>query len=495
MYEAFFGLNSPPFAAAPQAARYVPTTALEDARQSLSRCLQRGSGAGLVIGPAGTGKSLLLEVLAAGLRADYRVALIEGGRLSTRRALLQSVLFELGQPFRELDEGELRLALIDYLTSHPGCPNGMALLVDEAHVLPLRLLEEIRLISNLARGGEPRVRVALAGTAALEERFASGRLELFSQRLAARCYLTPLNRQETEHYVRRRIELAGGSSEHIFAPGAVQSVYQASDGVPRLVNQVCDHALLLACVSGSRLVDAGTIEEAWADLQQLPSPWSRQRGADGEERSGVVEFGQLEDFSSEPSSVPFRLPSHNAESAAARREDDFEPAGSIGPEVELVIDPASDPFREPFAEEELIIDRCARLQAESLRRMQAAPGEWTVTRPQPNAPGLPLAGPAAQLEPEGAAEHLAASIVVSEDISDPVLPLDLIQSRIRELIAEHDRQHGAGLSGGYAAKEPADEDLIVVDDASTIPLAPPLPKAQPVRQNQFGQLFARLRHG
>jgi general secretion pathway protein A len=491
MYEAFFGLNSSPFAAAPQAARYVPTTALEDARQSLSRCLQRGSGAGLVIGPAGTGKSLLLEVLATGLRSDYRVALIEGGRLSTRRALLQSVLFELGQPFRELDEGELRLSLIDFLTSHPSCPQGMALLVDEAHVLPLRLLEEIRLIANLARGGEPRVRVALAGTAALEERFASSRLELFSQRLAARCYLTPLNRQETEHYVRRRIELAGGRSEQIFAADAVQSVYQATDGVPRLINQVCDHALLLACVSGQRLVDAGTIEEAWADLQQLPTPWSRGHGGAGGERASVVEFGQLEEFSGEPSSVPFRLP---AEASAEAGEEEFEPAGTIGPEVELVIDPASDPFREPFAEEELIIDRCARLQSDSLRRMQAMPGDWAVTRPQADA-GLPLAGPAAQLEPEGAAQHLAASIVVSEELSDPVLPLDVIQERLRELIAEHDRQQGAGLSGGHSAKEPQDEDLIVVEDGGALPLVAPQPKARPVRQNQFGQLFARLRHG
>jgi type II secretory pathway predicted ATPase ExeA len=489
MYEAFFGLSSPPFGAAPQAARYVPTTALEDARQSLARCLQRGSGAGLVIGPAGTGKSLLLEVLATSLRADYRVVLIEGGRLSTRRALLQSVLFELGQPFRDLDEGELRLALIDYLTSHPSCPHGMALLVDEAHVLPLRLLEEIRLIANLARGGEPRVRVALAGTATLEERFASGRLELFSQRLAARCYLSALNRQETEHYVRRRIELAGGDSDLIFAPDAVQSVYQATDGVPRLINQVCDHALLLACVSGQRMVDSGTIDEAWADLQQLPSPWSRGR-ENQEGRTGVVEFGQLEEFSGEPSSVPFRMPAAKPETAS---EEEFVPAGSIGPEVELVIDSASDPFREPFAEEELIIDRCARLQADNLRKMQAMPGDWTVTRPQANA--SPLAGPAAQLEPEGAAQHLAASIMLADDVADPVLPIDVIQARLRELMAEHDRQIGSGLSGGHAAKEQPDEDLIVVEEHHLIPLPPPLPKAQPVRQNQFGQLFARLRHG
>ena len=141
------------------------------------------------------------------------MALLSSGRLSTRRALLQAILFELGQPYRGMDEGELRLALVDYLTAGEDCPQGMVLLVDEAHTLPLRLLEEIRMITNLVRDGQPAVRLVLAGGCVLEERFASPKLESFSQRIVARCYLESFNRTETQQYIRAQIDAAGGGGE------------------------------------------------------------------------------------------------------------------------------------------------------------------------------------------------------------------------------------------------------------------------------------------
>ena len=150
------------------------------------------------------------------MRDRFRVAMLASARLCTRRALLQNILFELKLPYRDRDEGELRLSLIDALEPSDECPHGMLLIVDEAHMLPLRLLEEIRMITNLVRQGQPRVRLVLAASMVLDERMASPRLESFNQRVAARCYLQSMNRDETCGYIRAQIGAVGGNPDRVF---------------------------------------------------------------------------------------------------------------------------------------------------------------------------------------------------------------------------------------------------------------------------------------
>jgi len=376
MYDTCFKFNARPFSAVPQIELYFPGTAVESSRTKLLRCLQRGEGIGMVVGPSGTGKTLLCQVLAEQLKESFRVALLLSGRLASRRALLQAILYSLGRPYREMDEGELRLSLVDFLTAGEDCPQAVVLLVDEAHTLPLRLLEEIRMLTNIARDGQPQVRLVLAGGCVLEERFASPKLDSFNQRIVARCYLESLNRNETQEYIHARVESVGGAAAEIFPAQTCQSVYQATDGVPRLINQVCDHALMLAYVRGQDSIEPMCVEEAWADLQQLPTPRTEepQEGA----TEGVVEFGCLDDVRedecdfetdrSEPASLRISPDTHQLDQRAAEPErqlerieemlaeadDDFRPAGTIRPEVELVF---HDPFEEAFEEEEVIADR------------------------------------------------------------------------------------------------------------------------------------------
>jgi type II secretory pathway predicted ATPase ExeA len=128
------------FVAAPDPERYFPASAIEESRKRISRCIDRGEGPALLIGGTGLGKSLLLEVLAAKYRSQLPVALLAGAQLCTRRALLQSILFQLGLPFRHLDEGELRISLLDYLRPAGKQARRIVLLVDEADSLPTRLL-------------------------------------------------------------------------------------------------------------------------------------------------------------------------------------------------------------------------------------------------------------------------------------------------------------------------------------------------------------------
>ncbi|MFN0019900.1 MAG: ExeA family protein [Pirellulaceae bacterium] len=415
MYESHFQFHSRPFTAAPQPLRYVPIAAMELARQTLIRCVERAEGPGLVVGPAGSGKSLLCQLVADfSRRQHFQVAVLASARISTRRALLQNILFELHLPYRGMEEGELRLSLVDHLEPRGGGLAGLLLVVDEAHTLPLKLLEEIRLISNFIRDGQPRVRLILAGSAQLEERLANPKLESLQQRIAARCYLQPMNREDTAFYIRQQIQNVGGN-DALFTSDALKAVYTATDGVPRLVNQVCDHALILSALGGHSQIGPEAIEEAWSDLQQLPAPWHQTSRKESAAPAAVVEFGQLQDDEGIAEEVVEieREASGWATSATTTQRDEiqpsydyretqaelrigenlnclnsglgaldsaegiefgtfgdlyedaveFEPVGDAGTQVELTFSTPANPFGDGFDEEEIVVDHYANLAA------------------------------------------------------------------------------------------------------------------------------------
>jgi len=503
MYESFFQLTSRPFSAAPRPQRYYPAASIEAARKTLSRVISRGEGAGLIIGASGTGKSLLAQVLADAFRDELSVVLLSSGRLSSRRALLQAMLHQLEQPFKGLDEGEARLALVDYLTRDETSGEAMLLVVDEAHTLPQRLLEEVRLLSNLAHRGQPRVRLVLAGTPALEERLAGPKLEALGQRIVARCYLDALSPAETAELIHHELNEAGRGPESdqsppLFDDQALRAVYRATDGIPRLVHQVCDHALVLAFAAGEQQITESLVEEAWADLQQLPLP----EGASGDERCTslhVVEFASLDD--SEPdqpgsdASSPSVPQSADAQLDAIERhvgglvgDDDgeFLPAGTIRPEVELVFPEHGNPFAESFEEEEVVIDHYALL-GEAMpgrRRVYSREGRQLgreLTELNPAAPLVSDGGETSSREVRRAGPAHLENAQPCDPAQDPIYP-------------EIPGAAGLSLAEPLEVVDDEDPDLIVVDDALDPPVAHQA-RLAPVRRQEYGQLFARLRQG
>ena len=156
------------------------------------------------------------------------------------------------------------------------------------------MLDELRVLTNLVRGGMPRVRLVLAGSSALEESFAHPELESFSQRLAARCYLGPFGREETAQFVRAQVAACGAVAGEIFASDAWEAIFEATDGVPRLVNQLCDRALVEAMRHEPTRIDRRIIQAAWSDIQQLPAPWDTPAPTTAPPAPlQVVEFGNL----------------------------------------------------------------------------------------------------------------------------------------------------------------------------------------------------------
>ncbi len=296
MYEATYGLTERPFQPIPQTRYYFPGRVVEEARATLERVIDRGEGPGVVIGGAGTGKTMLCRLLAESFRQRFSVVSIGSMALARRRDLYQAMLHEMRLPSRGLDEGQLRLAVTDALT-HPEIPtDGILLVVDEAHLMSARLIEELRLLTNLDHQGRPRVRLILAADGYLEERLASPRLESLSQRLAARCYLQPLDRNEVGPYLAHQVMRAGAALEQLFLPDAVAAIAMASDGNPRLINQLADHALVrkVCAAPVAEPLGSADVQEAWADLQQLPAPWNTQETA-AQSEPGVIEFGPLDE--------------------------------------------------------------------------------------------------------------------------------------------------------------------------------------------------------
>lgn len=489
MFNGNYGPNWRPFAPVPLVDHYFPAAAIEGARNNLARCVERGEGPGWVVGPSGTGKTLLCLMLAEQFRDKFQVAMLASGRLGTRRALFQAILYELGRPYRDMDEGELRLALIDYLNGDDANCNGMLLLIDEAHTMPLRLLEEIRLLSNMTRDGQPLMRLVLAGAPVLEERFANPKLDSFSQRLSARCYLEAFNRTETRDYIQSRIDADGAPGEKIFPDDACASVYHAGGGVPRLINQVCDHTLLLAYVNGRESISPVDVEEAWADLQQLPVPCGAETSSKPVE-SGVIEFGSLDDSpehdEDRSKSAVFRVAGlenegednaepagqiHHIERLLAEADDDFQPAGSIGPEVELNFEEQIHPFQEEFDEEEVVTDRyaAAREKQPLTFGTSAYAMEYETPTDHQDSPNVCIAE-----EPERTEEEYEGFSAVAE-CHMPVY---------RESIEEHT---------AVCSQAVAENKQTVNHGNNAEPRAAHSPTGDEKRRHEYRQLFSRLR--
>ena len=277
---------------------YHAAAEMDAALKGIERCIRRAEGVALVVGPPGTGKSLLLLKLVEQVRDDFDVALLTGASICTRRALWQSILAAIGESYRGIDEADLRIAIVERIRGLAAAGSGLVILVDEAHTLPTRLIEELRLLTNVPTP-LPAVHIVLAGTLGLEELLGTPRMASLAQRISVRGYLEPLDHTETLAYLRTQVMAAGLAWEELFAAGCDDAVYRVTEGVPRLINQVCDQALVLVAES-NRLVTPADIASAWRVIQRLPAP------------AGL-----------EPDAAPCSRPSHTAPVRTPASDDDF----------------------------------------------------------------------------------------------------------------------------------------------------------------------------
>ncbi len=274
MYEAFFGLRNRPFSPLPRVETFIPLAPVREPFEALVRCVTQEQGIGVLTAPSGAGKSLVCRLLQQRFSEQRRTILLTTARFPTRRALLQAILFELKHPFIGLSEQEARLRVLDLLQASPAPQNRLLLIVDEAHLLSSRGLEELRTLTDYEIAGTPCVSLILSGQLELEELLTAPEMNALNQRVGCHACIEPLTFEESSQYLRERLRYSGNDGLTIFTPDAVQLICSASEGNPRRLNQLSDHSLLLAYAEETRPVDVSIVRSALLDLRELPLHWN-----------------------------------------------------------------------------------------------------------------------------------------------------------------------------------------------------------------------------
>src|SRR5215472_5576641 len=246
MYRKFFGLTRDPFEISPDPYFFYPTPRHNEALANLNYGVQRRKGFVVVTGEVGTGKTLLVRCLLDVLnRNQIAFAYVFNPRLSVPD-FLRYMLTDLRLPTTGRTKSEMLAHLNNYLIARFRRGTTTALVVDEAQLLSWELLEEIRLLTNLETSQQKLLQIVLVGQPELDEKMDSPDLRQLKQRIVLRCQLEPLEEEETKSYILRRLQRAGANSHAttMFPLETISSVYRYSKGIPRLINTVCENALI-----------------------------------------------------------------------------------------------------------------------------------------------------------------------------------------------------------------------------------------------------------
>jgi len=264
MYKAFFKLARNPFDLTPDPAYFVSTRRHNEALAALHYGIRRHKGFVVVTGEVGTGKTLLLRCLLRLLKEsrDISYAYLFNSRL-TPSEFLQYILADFGLPAAGKNKSELLLDLGQFLVLRGTKALTTVLIIDEAHHLSEELLEEVRLLSNLETTDDKLLQIVLVGQPELDQKLDSIALRQLKQRIALRAQLAPLEAQETKEYVEHRLRVAGleGDPSELFPPEVIAAVYRHSHGFPRLINTICENALIIAYARQIPRINTEVVED------------------------------------------------------------------------------------------------------------------------------------------------------------------------------------------------------------------------------------------
>lgn len=273
MYNAYFHLTRNPFDLTPDPNCFVPTLRHNEALAALYYGVRRHKGFVMVTGEVGTGKTLLLRCLLRLLEnsKDIAYAYLFNSRLSPNE-FLQYVLADFGLPASGKNKCDLLLDLSRFLVSRGAKQMTTVLIVDEAHDLPPDTLEELRLLSNLETSEDKLLQIVLVGQPELDKRLDSNEFRQLKQRIALRAQLGPLNAQQTQEYIEQRLRIAGADPNAVplFSSQAIAAVYAYSRGLPRLINTICENALIGAYARQSSTVTGRVIEDVASEFRLQP---------------------------------------------------------------------------------------------------------------------------------------------------------------------------------------------------------------------------------
>ena len=267
MYQKFFGLRESPFTANPDPRYLYLTRQIQESLAGLTYGIQNRKGFILLTGEVGTGKTTLLRRLLDWLHGQrVATAYIFNSRLDVNQ-LFDLIMAEFEIPCESREKSQVLLRLNSWLLDRYRAGETAVLIVDEAQNLSAEVLEEIRLLTNLETSTEKLLQIVLAGQPELEEKLKLPQLRQLRQRITLRCRTAALSLEETFGYIAERLRIAGANGEPIFSKESIQAVHLYSYGIPRVVNLLCEHALINAYVENLRPVPAHMVEEVAREFE------------------------------------------------------------------------------------------------------------------------------------------------------------------------------------------------------------------------------------
>jgi len=268
VYKTFYNLRLNPFEITPDPSFLFSTSRHNEALASLYYGVRARKGFVVLTGEVGTGKTMLVRcVLELLRRTGVAFAYVFNPSLSALE-FIRYIAGDFGLPVAGKAKDELVLALSAFLVDRHQRKLATLLVVDEAHHLSPELLEEVRLLTNLETTQQKLLQIVLAGQPELDEMLDSFELRQIKQRIALRCHLEPLNLEETQGYIQRRLQIAGGPPDvMIFSEAATNAIFRHSNGFPRLINTICENALLSGYARRAAVIPAEVVDEVAHDLR------------------------------------------------------------------------------------------------------------------------------------------------------------------------------------------------------------------------------------
>jgi general secretion pathway protein A len=269
MYQSYYGFKEMPFNITPDPKFLYLSPTHQEALQHLKFGVMERKGFIVLVGEVGCGKTTICRRFLNELDpARFDTALILNPRV-TETQMLKQILTELGEHKLARSQNDLVAQMNQVLLERINRGRDVVLIIDEAQNLSFEVLEQIRLLSNIETDKQKLLQIVLMGQPELKEVLAREELRQLRQRVLVHYELNPLSLSDVSHYVQHRLSLAGGTGRPAFTPWALRAIHKASRGIPRIVNNLCDKAILSAFIRESDEVNFWDARRAVRDMDNL----------------------------------------------------------------------------------------------------------------------------------------------------------------------------------------------------------------------------------
>ena len=276
MYTKFYGFKAKPFEITPDPKFLYLSESHKEALAHLTYAVKERKGFTVITGEVGTGKTTLVQTLLSRLNGSTRTAYIFNPKLGSTD-FLHYICEDLGLKAQKKSKGQYLTQLHGFLMDCYSRNENVVLIIDEAHTLDPKLLEEVRLLTNLETPKSKLLQVILIGQPELNDILNSPEFRQLKQRVSLRYHLQPLNKEEAKEFIKRRLRMAGAVDPDLFTLKALKEIYRYSKGIPRLINIVCDNALLAGYSADQKVIGHKIIHDVINHLEGLKVDEKRSR--------------------------------------------------------------------------------------------------------------------------------------------------------------------------------------------------------------------------